>query len=368
MIQDRLIKLGGAEKVLDQFLIMFPKAPVYTTIYNSRATKNKYANRKIKTSFLQKIPFATKLERYLLPLFPKAVESFDFSGYDLVISNTYSFGKGVITKKPTIHISYCHTPTRFLWHEIDKGMEKAGIVKKIFEAFLPSLRKWDLKASKRPDYIVANSENISKRMEKYYHRKADAIIYPPCDGNPKSKISREAGSRSAKQNPKSRENFYLVLSRLEIHKKVDLAVETFNQNGKKLIIIGGGSEEKKLKKMAKGNIVFLGEISDNGKREYLKKARALIFPQVEDFGIVPLEAQAYGMPVIAYGLGGAVETVKNNQTGLFFKEQTAGSLNNAIKRFEKKSWNQKEIKKWAEKFNQKRFKKEWFNLIEKFIN
>lgn len=351
---DRLIKLGGAEKVLDQFLLMFPKAPVYTTIYSAKGTAKKYQSRKIITSFLQKIPGAVRFERYLLPLFPKAIETFDFSKFDLVISDNYSFGQGIKIRKPTIHISYCHTPTRFLWHEYQLGKKKAGSAAAIFDFFVPYLRKWDRRAAGRPDFIVANSQNISQRIKKYFGREADKVIFPPVD--------LMSGKKDIEK-----EEYYLIISRLESHKKTDLAIRAFNQNEKNLKIIGSGQESRRLKKLARKNIDFLGGISDNEKVGYLRKAKALIFPQEEDFGIVACEAQMFGTPVIAYGKGGALETIKDGISGLFFPKQTPNSLNQAIKKFEKKKWNQIAIKNWAKKFNQKRFQKEWNLLIKKLM-
>lgn len=355
IFQDRLIKLGGAERVLDGFIKLFPQAPVYTTIYNVRGTAGHYAKKKIRTSFLQKIPFSAQLERYLTPLFPKAVESFDFSKFHFVISNTYSFGKGVITKKPTLHLCYCHTPTRFLWHQHKEAMRKAGWTKFFFYLFLPYLRSWDKKASQRPDFLVANSINIQNRIRKYYQREADEIIFPAISNLPYLKNLKSI----------KRQNFYLIISRLEIHKAIDLAVKVFNQNKKQLKIIGRGSELKNLSRLANSNIEFLNEIDDNIKWNYLSRAKALIFPQEEDFGIVACEAQWFGTPVIAYGKGGALETVKNGATGLFFNRQTPASLNETIKKFERKKWNHRAIHQWAKQFKEETFLNKWKNLIKK---
>jgi glycosyltransferase involved in cell wall biosynthesis len=288
---------------------------------------------------------------------PMAVESFDLRDFDVVISNSHSFAKGIITKPETLHINYCHTPTRYLWHQ---AFELEGFAKRklgLFGRFKPYvlsyLRVWDRLASNRVDHFVANSKNVAKRIEKYYQRQSD-IIYPPVNCS----YFQPLEQRKIK-------DYYLIVSRLEPHKAVRLAVAVFNDNGIPLKIIGTGPEEGLLKAIAKPNIQFLGELSDEEIKDHYAQAQAFIFPQEEDFGITALEAQASGRPVIAYGKGGALETVIEGVTGTFFSEQTPECLKDTVKKFKPFNYNPITIRQHALNFDLSGFKEKWKDFTKK---
>lgn len=286
-------------------------------------------------------------------LMPLAVEQFDFSYFDLVISNSASFGKGIITKPKTKHISYCMTPTRFLWGGSHKFVEEFNYswpVKKLIPLFTSYLRIWDQDAATRVDHFIAISKFIKDRVKKYYGRNAE-IIYPPVDTK-KFKFSNGAGE------------YFLMVGRLVPYKKFDLAINAFNELGLPLKVIGDGPERKKLEKIARKNIEFLGLTSDCKMPALYGKAKAVIFPQEEDFGIVPVEAMASGKPVIAYGGGGALETMKDGETGIFFKEQTVEALTEAVKKFDEKLFDPQIIRNHALGFDKEVFKRNIKSFID----
>jgi len=347
LIHEYLTALGGAEKVLFSLLSIFPKADIFTSIYDPQVVKFPKKT-KVYISFIQNLPFAKPKRQIYLALMPKAFESFDLSGYDLVISDSHSFAKGVIAPPETLHICYCHTPTRYLWLDTEKHIQESHynpVLKKFIPRVIENLKSWDLKASKRPNRIIANSKIVAKRIKKIYKRNAK-VIYPPVD------VDQFGVS-------KKKSDYYLIVSRFEPYKKVDLVIRAFNENGRKLVIAGsGGTEEKRLKKIAQKNIKFIGKVNNARLRNYYQKARGFIFPQEEDFGITACEAQAAGTPVIAFKRGGALETVIEGKTGILFNHQTPKSLNSAIEKFEQKKFNPQAIKRQSQKFSQKRFEKE----------
>lgn len=344
LVHEYLTAQGGAEKVLFSLLKIFPQADIYTSIYNPKVIQLPLKNN-VFVSFIQNLPLAKSKRQLYLALMPQAFESFDLSAYDLVISDSHSFAKGVITPPETLHICYCHTPTRYLWLDTKKHISQSHyhpVIKIFIPKVIGNLRPWDLAAAQRPDRMIANSKTVAKRIKKIYQRNSQ-VIYPPVEVN-QFKISKKVS------------DYYLIVSRFEPYKKVDLVVEAFNQNQKKLIIAGsGGSEEKKIKNLARQNIKFIGKVSEARLGNYYQKAKGLIFPQEEDFGITAVEAQSAGRPVIAYKKGGALETTIENKTGVFFNSQTPKSLNQALKKFEKINFNPRKIKKHAQKFSQKRF-------------
>jgi len=355
LVHDYLNQYGGAERVLESFIEIFPSAPIYTLIYNAEAMKGKFVDKEIRTSFLQKIPFARSHHRIFPILMPLAIEKFDLSGYDIVLSDSASFGKGVITKPETIHICYCHTPPRFAWDDSQKYIKEFSMSKlaKIFIPFFMNyIRVWDKEAASRVDKFTCNSNFVAQRIKKYYRQDAK-IIYPPVDTKFFIPSNRPA------------DKYFLVAGRLLVYKRFDVAIEAFNKLEIPLKIIGTGPEMKKLKKMANWNIEFLGDVDDYELRKNYQGCQALIFPQEEDFGIVPLEAMACGRPVIVYRGGGALESVKKGETGMFFNEQTPESLIRAVKEFRPEKFNSQIIRAHALKFDKEIFKKKIKEFIEK---
>lgn len=363
LVHDYLVQYGGAERVLEAFAEIWPEAPIYTLIYDGRsmrrlAGRNFLENRQIRTSFLQKFPFSKSHHRLFSLLMPLAVEQFDFSGFDVVLSDSASFAKGVITRPDTFHICYCHTPLRYAWDDCHKYLEEYGWpapVRFFAPALISYLRFWDRAAAARPDKFIANSFFVRRRIKKYYNQEAE-VIHPPVATDKFASTSKAAAG-----------NYYLMVGRFLPYKKFDIAIEAFNKLGYHLKIIGVGPDEKRLRKMARPNVEFLGWLQpeERSLREYYQNAKALIFPQEEDFGLTPVEAMSAGRPVIAYRGGGALETVKNRETGLFFEEQTPDSLSKAILEFEKMNFSPPKIAAWARRFDKEIFKQKIREFVEK---
>ena len=344
IVCDWLTNRGGAERVIYAIHQMFPDAPIYTTLFNKNL--HEFKNAKIITSYLQKIPFASKRHQFFLPLMPQIFESFNLDEYDIVISSSHACAKGIITKPKTLHVCYCHSPMRYVWDNAKtyiKEYEMNPILKFIAKPFLHRIRLWDKLAAARPDHYISNSEFIKEKIKKFYKRDSE-VIHPPVDTQ-KFQISNE---------PKT---YYLAIGRLTPYKKFSLLLDVFNGLNEKLIIVGKGVEYKKLKSMASKNIEFLGHVSESELANLYANAKALIFPQEEDFGITPLEAMASGTPVIAYKAGGALETVIPGVTGIFFDKQDPISIEAAIYKFEKMhdKFDPEKIKKHAEKFSIENF-------------
>lgn len=358
LVHDWLPFMGGAERVLTNFLELYPDAPIYTTICNSSKMDGPLKEANIITSNLQKKNKEIKNHRGLFPLMMTAIEGFNLNEYDVVLSSSSSVAKGVITSPSTMHICYCHSPMRYAWefsHEYAGKMAgKGGLKAKLLSYFLTGIRLWDNASSDRVDYFIANSENVAKRIWKHYRRES-VVIHPPVRCNLFS-ISDED------------EDYFLIVSRLQEYKRIDLAIEAFNKVGLPLVIIGDGPDRKRLEKMSKENIRFLGRESDEVIKEYYSKCRAFIFPGEEDFGITPLEAMASGRPVIAYRKGGALETVVENKTGIFFDTQACGDLLDAIKKFENMLFDKKHIRKHAESFDESIFKEKIKKFLEEKYN
>jgi len=351
IVYDWIDKWGGVERVLLTFHEMFPKAIFYTSYFDGK-NASWAKDFTIRTSFIQKLPNIFKRSRIAsLPFYPYAFESFNFNDYDLIISITSSFAKAIITQPNTLHICYLLTPARFLWSHINEYFS-SSFAKKLVNPYLNDLKKWDKIASQRPDKIISISQTVVERCKKYYGRESE-VIYPPFDKEYWDKINSKPQLKT--------QNYYLVVSRLERYKKVDLVIKTFNQlQNLNLIIVGKGTEENKLKQIAGKNIQFVKDLSDEELSCLYSQAQALIMPQEEDFGYVALEAQFFGCPVIAYNKGGATETVIDGETGLFFNKQSVDSLTDALERFDKISYNLREntVKfgwKNTEKFNKDRF-------------
>ncbi len=339
--------------MLQVLCALYPRASIYTLLYDRDATGGVFDGREIITSFLQKMPFTKKHHRIFPLLMPLAMEQFDFSEYDLVLSLSASFAKGIITKPRTKHICYCLTPPRFLWDSSQKFVEEFGyprLVKQFLPPFITYLRVWDREASLRVDDFWSISNFIQDRVRKYYSKNSK-VIYPPVNVG-KFHVSDRTG------------DYFFMAGRLVSYKRFDLAVRAFNKNGLPLKIVGTGTEFKKLKSIAGKNIEFLGLVSDEKLADLYSNAQACIFPQEEDFGIVPLESMASGRPVIAYRAGGAMETIVENKTGMFFDEQNPESLQAAIERFDKIQFNPEICRKRAEEFDIGVFKE---NILKNLV-
>lgn len=354
LVHDWLPFMGGAERVLSDFVEVYPDAPIYTLLCNKDKMEEPIASAKIITSHLQKGNKEIKNHRKLFPFMPTAIENFDLNGYDVVLSDSSSVAKGVITSPATVHICYCHSPMRYAWefsHEYAGQMAGKGKLKnKILNYFMTGIRLWDYASAARVDYFIANSAHVAKRIKKHYKRDA-VVIHPPVRCNLFS-LSDVDG------------DYFLCVSRLQEYKRVDLAIQACNELGVKLKIIGAGPDEAKLKAMAGPTIEFLGRASDEVMKQCYAECKAFLFPGEEDFGITPLEAQASGRPVIAYGKGGALETVIEGKTGTFFAEQTVESLVDAMKRFETMTFDKMELRKHAEEFDDEVFKRK----IKEFVD
>lgn len=347
LVHDHLNQYGGAERVLEALCELFPDAPIYTLFYNAKATHYAFENRTIFTSFLQRIPGATGYHRILPLLMPLAIERFDLSDYDLVISDSEGFGKGVITSPDTLHISYCHTPPRFLWDGWHDALTSSGlphIVQRVVPFGLTYLRMWDTQAAARVDHFIANSSFVASRIKKYY-RKDATVMYPP--------VNLAQFDQHWKK-----EDYYLLLMRLVPYKHPEIAIEAFNQLGLPLKVVGGGPLLGKLKKIASPNIEFLGPLSPKEVPRLYGQAKALIFPQEEDFGISAIEACAAGTPVIAYRAGGAKESIQEGVNGTFFDLQTSDSLAQIVRAFQKMKFSDTIIRQSVKRFDKDRFKKE----------
>jgi len=348
LVYDRVNKWGGAERVLLALHKLFPEAPLYTAVYDKK--KAPWADVfDIKVSFLQKFPFAIHHELYA-PLMPLAFESFNFDEFDLVISVTSEAAKGILTKPQTKHICYMLTPTRYLWSGY-KEYFKNPILRFISKPIVWYLRRWDKIVSERPDEYIAISEEVKSRIAKYYGRKA-SVVYPPADSI-KHKVD------SIKQN-----DYFLIVSRLVSYKRIDLAIKAFNKLKLPLRIVGAGAQMRKLRGMAGPTVEFLGNLTDKELVRYYSECRALVFPGFEDFGLTILEAQGFGKPVIAFRAGGALETVIEGKTGIFFNEQSAESLEETVKQFNKLEFDPKVCIDQARRFGFEQFKINFMKRIE----
>lgn len=363
LIHDHLAQDGGAEKVLKILAEMFPEAPIYTLLYEPDNVNKYFKGRQIETSIIQKLPGGVRHYQWYLVFMPLAVEFFDLRGYDLVISDTSSFAKGVITSPDTLHICYCHTPTRYLWsdtHQYINELPYNKWFKKIISLVLTRIRLWDKAASDRVDLYIANSRTVKKRIEKYYRRDSE-VIYPPVETN--------IFSLADKSQALAGEKYFLAGCRLAPYKRIDLVIEAFRIIGskQKIKIFGDGVDLPRLQGLAAGlsNVEFLGRVSETEKAQLYSGATAFINPQEEDFGITVVEAMASGCPVIAYGRGGATETVVSGQTGVFFSEATAESLAETILNFRSEDYNPALIRAHAEQFSVANFKQQISDFITK---
>ncbi|MFZ0887072.1 MAG: glycosyltransferase family 4 protein [Candidatus Binataceae bacterium] len=358
VVHDWLVMPGGAERVLEEILRLLPEADLYCIADFMRAEDRHFLKgRPVRTSFIQKLPFACRRYRSYLPLMPAAVAHFDLSSYDLVVSSSHAVAKGVSTSPGQFHISYVHTPARYAWDMQQQYLALSGMATGFrgiaARLMLHYFRRWDVNSARHVDRVVANSRFVAARIRKIYQRDA-VVIYPPVD------LERFNLRRQ-------KEPFYLTVSRLVAYKRVDLIVEAFGRMPqKRLVVIGGGPELAKLRAIARPNVALLGYQPSEVVQDHVRRAQAFVFAAEEDFGIAPVEAQACGTPVIAYNRGGVTESVVAGETGVFFEEQTAPALMAAVEEFEKGRgrFDPARIRANAEAFGAERFRREFARLIE----
>lgn len=365
VVHDWLTNVAGAEKVVFEMLRVFPQADVYTSVYRPEAFRGALQGHEIYTSFLQKVPLARKKHQLFPVLRRYAFEGFDFSDYDLVISSSTAEGKGIITPESTTHISYIHTPTRYFWSHYDQYLKDPGfgvldpVVRFQLKRTIKSSRRWDFAAAQRPDVMLANSVTVQKRIEKYYKRSAE-VVYPPVD--------TERFMHQQSRPSDAPESYFVVASRLIPYKRFDIAVQACQKAGKRLVVVGGGSELKKLKEMADGSVIFKGHTSDDALVAYVQHAEALLFPGEEDFGIAPVEAMAAGIPVIAYAVGGATETVIPGKTGELVDSQSVSAFAQALREFDAEKYSKGTLRAQAAKFSQEAFRERLLTVVHKGLS
>ncbi len=343
LVHDYFIQMGGAERVAAAMHDSFPAAPIYTTVALSHRLPKDLIGADIRTSPMQRLPGMEQRFRQYFMLYPLAIERFDLSEYDLIFSSSSGYAKGVRRRRDAIHVCYCHTPMRWVWRYEDYvARESLGrVARSLLPISLWGLKKWDLRAAQQPNYYIANSRLVAQRIKQIYGREA-FVIPPPID------VDRFQMSPHA-------DDYYLVLSRLVPYKRIDLAIEACNRLDRRLIIIGDGPDRERLQKLAGPKTEFLGRQPDSQINRYASRCRALLFPGEEDFGMVPLEVNAAGRPVIAFRGGGAMETVIEGVTGVFFNQPTSTALVEAMEEFESRSWHQQILRRHAEKFDRSVF-------------
>ncbi len=348
-----LAKMRGGEKVLELFCDLFPEADIFTIVCDPTKISAKIKRHTIRTSFVQRLPFGVRWYQKYLPLHPLAVEQYDLRGYDLVISSESGAAKAALTDPNTCHICYCETPMRYLWNMYHEYRATLGPLRRLIWAVIANyLRLWDFIGAQRVDYFIANSENVRGRIRRYYDREA-TVIHCPVD------IERfRVGTPG---------DYYLFVGELTPYKRVDLAVRAFTESGRKLVVVGDGEQRRMLKRIAGPSVVFAGWQSGEHLAEYYRNCLGLVFPGEEDFGITPLEAMASGRPVVALRKGGALETVVDDVTGVFFDDPTIASLNAGVERLERKSWDPERIRRHAETFAADRTKDQLRRFIESCV-
>jgi glycosyltransferase involved in cell wall biosynthesis len=356
LVHDWLTGQRGGEKVLEVLAEIFPHAPIYTLFHFKGCQSEIIESREIRTSFLQRLPFLKSRYRHYLPLFPLAVELFDLGGFDLIVSSSHCVAKAAIPPPDALHVSYIHSPIRYAWNQYFAYFSPERLSffsRRLIPPVMHRLRVWDESSAARVDHFIANSENVARRIMKYYRREAD-VIRPPADVD---FFRPDAGVAKSGE--------FLIVSALVPYKRIDLAIEAFNNSGEKLTIVGAGPDLDRLRKTARPNITFRGPVSAEELRILYRKARALLLPGEEDFGITAVEAQACGTPVIALGRGGALESIVPGQTGLLFPELSASSLRAALDKFEGLKFNEAAVRSHAEKFSRQSFKEKVAAYLER---
>ena len=354
LVHDYLNQMGGAERVVLALHKLFPEAPLYTSIYDPERVDPTFKKMDIRTTFMQKLPFVKQHHQPFLPLFPFAMERFDLRGYDLVLSSSSAFAKGVVVRPETMHICYCHTPMRWCWNynEYVERERLGKISRSILPFLITGLRAWDQVSASRVDHFIANSPLVADRIQKYYRRDA-VVIPPPVD------VTRFPFDPTI-----APEDFFLIVSRLMPYKRIDLAIEACNRLKLPLVIIGSGRDENRLKSIAGPTVHFMGRLFDEEVLRHFAHCRAFILPGEEDFGITPLEAQASGRPVIAYGAGGALASVVEGVTGIFFQNQTVESLTAVLASFDEQEYDPQIIRNHALDFDMPRFHRRILRVIQ----
>lgn len=348
-----LVGIAGGEKVVEQILKVYPQADIFTMLEDPEVSRKMVGDRKVVTSFIQKLPGAKNYYRKLLPIMPIAVENFDVSGYDLVISSESGPAKGVLPGLGAVHICYCHSPMRYIWDQYQDYKATTGALGRfVMTVSVPFLRLWDRLSSDRVTHFLANSTHVASRIRQYYGREA-TVLHPP--------VSVDEFSTGVA------EDFYLITGRHVAYKRIDLAIRACNELGRRLVITGTGPETKKLKAMAGPTITFEGQVGFGRLKELYASCRAFLMPGEEDFGIAPVEAMASGRPVIAYGYGGALDSVVPDLSGLLFAEQSADGLREAILAFEAKSdrFDPAAIRGHAQRFSEEHFRSAFKAFVEK---
>lgn len=367
LVHDWVVTLGGAERVLESFRHMWPNAPLFTLVCDPQSVERLgFSMDRVHTSFLQRFPRATKWYTKYAPFYPVAIEGLDLGDYDVILSSSWAAAKGVLVRADQVHVCYCHTPMRFAWEKTHEYTREArlyrGLKGVIGLLMLHYLRLWDLGTANRVDHFVANSYNVARRIWRTYRREA-VVVYPPVD------VHRFRADRQ-------RDDFFLFVSRLVPYKRVDLVVDAFRRLDLPLVVIGDGPMAEWVQHRAGGNITYLGRQGDDVVKDYMERCRAFVFAADEDFGIVPVEAQAAGAPVIAFGKGGVLETVVGatghnweTATGLFFDRQAVDSLVEAVKRFVEleKRFVPEAIRANAERFDRARFEREMADVLERAV-
>ncbi len=353
VVHDYFTQLGGAEKVAEEIYRMFPEADLFATVALPGRMPESLEHVSVNTSWMQRLPGLKTYYRLYFLLYPLAVRALNLTDYDLVLSSSSGYAKGVRTSSNAVHICYCHTPMRWVWNFDGYAKRESFSLgeRTILPALIEGLRKWDEGASRQPDHFIANSKVVAERIRRVYGR-ASEVIHPPID------IQRFRTSRV-------QEDFYVVLSRLVPYKRIDLAVEACTRLKRNLIVIGTGPDRSTLEAIAGPTVKFLGRASDDDVEYYVSRGRALIFPGEEDFGMAPLEVAAAGRPTIAYRAGGAVETIIEGRTGLFFNEQTTEDLMEAIENFEKQDWPTSVLRRHAENYSVEVFQERFNNFLNR---
>lgn len=352
-----LVGMRGGEKVLEAMCDLFPDADIYTHVFDADAVSNVIRRHRIFTSFVSRLPYARRMYQKYLPLMPMALEQFDMEAYDLVISSESGPAKGIIPNSGATHVCYCHSPMRYLWNMHRQYQDTAtGFTRLVMPPLTHYLRTWDVTTSQRVDAFAANSRTVAARLQRYYHRES-SIIYPPVNTRDFSPVSAaEVG------------DYYLMVGELVRYKRPDIAVDAFNRLNKKLVIIGKGEMLAEIAEKAGPSVTILGSQPFEVLKHHYARCKALVFPGEEDFGIVPVETMASGRPVIAYGRGGATETVQSGKTGLFFESQSVEALIEAIETFERSSFDPADAVARAAEFDTGHFKQRFRHFVDQALS